>query len=294
MVGEVVTLGVVGRVDCSPSHAPGRRGESSKKMSQISSKWPVTLERLRGIIGTAQGREGMELGPPALEGCLQALESFCRCPRIPGPTGRVLMLGGTMADFENGDIIRIAASLIYDLTEELVNVYHLRINDGGPFSWASMAPGLQDYMDGVMTTLDTELSTLISAGLLSVSNVTQSTVFGAIAWGAFSAGGAAGEPTAAGVTCFAFARTRKPRVQIRKYYGVFPQAAMVDGVWDAGVTGACGDSMDYHIAEQNPFAACDIQGVAYNRTLLTWEYGVTVSTNGEPSYQRRRRRGVGS
>lgn len=204
------------------------------------------------------------------------------------------MIGGTMADFDIGDIIRVAATLIYDSTEELVNVYHIRMNDGAQGDFAFMAAALQDYMDGIMATLDTELSTLIAAGLLSIANVTQNTVFGAIAWGDFAAGGAAGEPTAAGVTAFAFARTRVPRVQIRKYYGVFPQAAMVDGVWDAGVTDACGDALDYHIAEQNVVGTLDLQGVAYNRELLTWNYGVTVRVNSEPSYQRRRRRGVGS
>lgn len=199
-----------------------------------------------------------------------------------------------MADFAVGDIIRVAATLIYDQTEELVNVYHIKINDGAQFDFAFIAGALQDYMDGIMGTLDTELSNLVHAGLLHIANVTQSTVFGAVAWGVFSQGGAAGEPTAAGVTCFTFARTRKPRVQLRKYYGVFPQAAMVDGIWDAGVTDACGDAMDYHIAEQNPVGSLDLQGVAWNRTLLTEQLGVTVSTNAEPSYQRRRRRGVGS
>lgn len=199
-----------------------------------------------------------------------------------------------MADFEDGDIIRIGAVLTYDGSEDVVNVYHLRMNGGGPFSWAVIDGYLQGYMDGVMATLDTELSDLITAKELQVSNVTQLTVFGAIAWGVFAQGGAAGAPTAAGVTCFGFARTRVPRVQIRKYYGVFPQASMVDGQWDAGVTDAVGDSMDYHIAEQLLGGVCQLQGVAWNRDLLTYQFGQTVRVNSEPSYQRRRRRGVGS
>lgn len=199
-----------------------------------------------------------------------------------------------MADFEDFDIIRVGASLIYDSTEELVNVYHLRLNGGGPLTFAIMADAIQAYMDGIMLTLDTELSTLIAAGALSIANVTQLTVFGQVAWGDFSAGGAAGEPTAAGVTCFGFGRTRKPRVQIRKYFGVFPQSSMVDGSWDAGVTDAVGDTMDYHIAEQTVVGTKELQGVAWNRTLLTYEFAHTVRVNSEPSYQRRRRRGVGS
>jgi hypothetical protein len=199
-----------------------------------------------------------------------------------------------MADFETGDIIRVAARMVYDSTEDVVNVYHIRYNDGGDVSFGVMSGLIQTYMDAVMATLDTELSTLMVAADLSVSNETQNTVFGAIAWGTFSQGGAAGEPTASGTTCFGYIRTRKPRVQMRKYFGVFPQAAMVDGIWDAGVTDAVGDALDYLMEEHTLSSIYDLQGVAYNRTLGTYEYGHTITVNSEPSYQRRRRRGVGS
>lgn len=199
-----------------------------------------------------------------------------------------------MADFENGDVIRVGAVLTYDGSEDIVNVYHIKLNGGGPINWAAMDGYIQGYMDNIMDTLDTELSTLITANALQVSNVTQNTVFGAIAWGTFAQGGAAGAPTASGVACFGFIRTRVPRVQIRKYFGVFPQSALVDGAWDAGVTGAVGDALDYHMVENQIGGIADLQGVAYNRTLLTSEFGVTVSVRSEPGYQRRRKRGVGS
>lgn len=199
-----------------------------------------------------------------------------------------------MADFEDGDIIRLGCSMIYDSTEEVVNVYHLRLNSGGPMTLAQIDSDLQDWMDNVMETLDTELSTLMLADRISVANVTQATVFGSMPWGAFAQGGAAGEQTASGVCCFTFARTRKPRVQIRKYYGVFPAASLVDGEWDAGVTAAAGDALDYHIAEHVMPIGATMQGVAYNRELDTYEFAHTVATRGEPAYQRRRKRGVGS
>lgn len=199
-----------------------------------------------------------------------------------------------MADFEDGDIIRIGAVLTYDGSEDIVNVYHIRQNSGGDIAWSAMDGYLQIYMDALVATIDTEWSTLITAKELQVTNVTQLAVYGAIAWGTFSQGGAAGEPTASGVACFGFIRTRKPRVQIRKYYGVFPQGAMIDGLWDAGVTGAVGDSLDYHRGAQQVGGVPIFQGVAYNRTLLTYELGVTTNVRSEPGYQRRRKRGVGS
>lgn len=199
-----------------------------------------------------------------------------------------------MADFETDDIIRIGAVLRYDNTEDIVNVYHVKLTDGGPVTWETIDSTLQAYMDSAVATIDTEWSTLITAGELQVSNVTQQTVFGAIDWNTFAQGGAAGEPTAAGVACFGFARTRVPRVQIRKYFGVFPQSSMVDGLWDAGVLAAVEDVLEYHIQEQSMGGGLFLQGVAYNRTERTSEEGVTVAVRAEPAYQRRRKRGVGS
>lgn len=199
-----------------------------------------------------------------------------------------------MADFETGDIIRVGASMLLELVDDVVNVYHLRLNTGGPMDWADMLEDIQDFMDGVMTTLDTELTVNLTANVLSVANITQNMVFGSIAWGTFAAGGAAGSVAPSGCACLVFARTRTPRVQMRKYYGPFPNGALSSGSWDAGVTGACGDSMDYLIAEHTMTNGAQLQGVAYNRTLDTYAYGITVTTRSEPAYQRRRKRGVGS
>lgn len=199
-----------------------------------------------------------------------------------------------MADFEVGDIIRIAGVLTYDSTETLVNTYHVELTAGGPLAWADFFPRVQDYMDDIMQLIDTELSTLVVTDVLQVANVTQDTVFGAVGWGDFAQGGAAGEPTAAGVACFGFIRTRLPRVQIRKYYGVFPQSSMVDGIWDAGVTAAVQDAMDTHMADTLAGSGVYLQGVAYNRTLGTHTTGVSAAVRDEPAYQRRRKRGVGS
>ena len=199
-----------------------------------------------------------------------------------------------MADFEQGDIIRVGAVMTYDGSEDVVNVYHIRQVDAGAYTWAQVTGALQTYMDAIMATLDTELSTLMVAAELQVTNVTQNQVYGAIAWGVFAGGSGAGEQCAAAASCFGFARTRVPRVQIRKYYGIFPQSSLVDGQWDAGVTDAVGDALDYHIAEQTMGTGQVLQGVAYNRTLLTYAVGITVAVRAEPGYQRRRKRGVGS
>lgn len=199
-----------------------------------------------------------------------------------------------MADFQEGDVVRLGATMIYDSTEEVANIYYLLITGGGDKTFAQADAGFQDWMDAVMETLDTELSDLMLADRISVANVTQLTVFGNIPWGVFTQGGAAGEQTPSGACCLTFARTHKPRVQIRKYYGVFPVAALVDGEWDGGVTAACGAALDYHIQEHAMTNGMEMRGVAYNREFGTHEFAHSVATRGEPAYQRRRKRGVGS
>lgn len=242
----------------------------------------------------AQEREGSELVLPTFKG-VPLEHMFYRDSLASGEyPGRDPGMGVVVADFDQYDIIRIGAVMRYDSSEDVVNVYHVQHTGEAGILWVNMVGNIQDYMDALMASLDTELSTLMAASVLQVTNVSQSTVFGAIAWGDFAAGGAAGEQTAAGVSCFGFIRTRVPRVQIRKYYGVFPQNALVDGQWDAGVTDAVGDALDYHMDNQVLGGGVELQGVAYNRTLETYQVGVTVEVRAEPGYQRRRKRGVGS
>ena len=106
--------------------------------------------------------------------------------------------------------------------------------------------------------------------------------------------GATGDPTAAGVCVFAWGRTYKSRVQIRKYFGVFDEGGITDGVWVAAVRADAQAAMDYAIAPHGVGNFTNIQAVAYNRALGTYEFAHSADTAAEPAYQRRRRRGRGS
>lgn len=201
---------------------------------------------------------------------------------------------GAVADVENGDVLRLGCGLIYDGLYDVVNVWHILCNLDVGIDWASATTFIQTYCDDLYDDLKAPLNDEMGTGSISVANVTQATTLGSIAWSPTWSGAEAGEATAAGVCCFAWARTYKPRVQIRKYYGVFGEVNVTTGSWTGTVQNACVASMTFHIASTQMAPSKFFQGIAYNRTLGTYQAGVSVAVSAEPAYQRRRKRGRGS
>lgn len=97
-----------------------------------------------------------------------------------------------------------------------------------------------------------------------------------------------------GICLLGWARTLKPRVQIRKYWGVFDEGGLTGGLWTAATRTACQNAMVDHITSFVGTNGLTVVGVAYNRTLLTTTDALSATTAEEPAYQRRRKRGRGS
>lgn len=199
-----------------------------------------------------------------------------------------------MAEIENNDILRVGAVMKLDNTFDVVNTWHFNVDAGGPSTFAAATGAIQDYLDDIYNYLTTVMSNNISADYLTVSNITQDTVFGAIAWGTWAGGTNAAEHTAAGVACLAYGRTIKPRVQFRKYFGLFTETNMEDGLWLSAVRTPCENALAYHIAQQTPATGWTFTGVVWNAALSSLTYGISATTSAEPAYQRRRKRGRGS
>lgn len=199
-----------------------------------------------------------------------------------------------MADVDNGDVLRIAATWEYDGTEEVTNVFHVLVTSGGNKAFGDVSDDIEQYIDLMFDNIDTFLSDLMLVDRLSVANVTQHLVFGTLSWGAMAQGGSAGDPTASGVCLLAYGRTYKPRVQIKKYYGVFTEPDINDGSWSVGIRAAVTTDFNAHINPQTMTDGLAITGVAWNRDLETHTLANSSVTVVEPCYQRRRRRGRGS
>lgn len=199
-----------------------------------------------------------------------------------------------MADLDSGDILRIGCGLSFEGIYDVVNVFYVIADLDAGINWAAVTGFVQDWADEVYDNIKATLSDTMSTNTISVANITQVTTLGAIAWSPTWGGSEGGEQTPPGVSCFAWARTYKPRVQIRKYLGVFGEVNLVDGHWSTAVQTACGLFMDDVIKVTTMGTNKTFQGIAYNREFGTHEFGVSTDVSAEPAYQRRRKRGRGS
>lgn len=199
-----------------------------------------------------------------------------------------------MSDVDSGDILRVGAGLVYDGLYDVVNVWHLLQESAAGQTWAATIVMVQSWLNSAYATLKTPLNDGIGTGSVAVANLTQATTIGVIPWSPSWAGAESGEPTAAGVCCFVWGRTYKPRVQLRKYFGVFGEVNVSTGSWTGTVQDACQDVMDYAIASRAINLFTKVQAVAYNRLLGTYQVAHSTDVAAEPAYQRRRKRGRGS
>ena len=199
-----------------------------------------------------------------------------------------------MAEINPGDILRLAAVMQYQTSDDIVNVYHLQNLGTVGVTFAFAAPLLGNYMDSIMAFMTTQLSNALLPVNLSLSNVTQGTVFGSFAWGVWAGGTGSGDALPGALACLAFARTSLPRVQIRKYYGPWTESGITGGQWLSTVTTPAQQAMAYHITSQFLGTNLTVQGVAYNATLARATAGVSAHSSANPVTQRRRRRGRGS
>lgn len=199
-----------------------------------------------------------------------------------------------MADIENDDIIRLGCVLKLDAIYDVVNTYHIQVDAGGPATFAAASLAFQDYVDDIYNYLTAQMANNVTDGYITVANVTQATVFGSIAFGTWTGGSNGAEHVAPGVAVLAYARTVKPRVQFRKYFGIFTEADMLDGAWTATVRTPCENALAYHIAQQTPRTGYTFTGVVWNYATQTLTKGISATTSSEPAYQRRRKRGRGS
>jgi len=199
-----------------------------------------------------------------------------------------------MAEIDNLDILRIGATWEFEGTFEVTNVWHVKVTAGGGVTYAVGGLDIQDYMEDIYNELLPTLSDEMATDYITLSNVTQDTTFGAMGWKTPLVGGEAGAVMAPGVCVFGWGRTLKPRVQIRKYFGVHTETSLVEGKWTSAVRADCHDALGIHVLDWALGANLELKGVAYNRTLQTSTEAISVTTSEEPAYQRRRKRGRGS
>lgn len=198
-----------------------------------------------------------------------------------------------MADFNQGDVVRLGCVQEYDGSEDIVNVLHVVLQDATFLDFAAAAQDFAEYCGTLFNTFKTGLSDLMVPKHISIKNITRDTVWGNIAWSLYTGGTDTNDSTAPQVALLVWGRTSISRVQIRKYLGVCCEGNMTDGVWSAGIRSVALNFIDYHITNQTMTNGLVLRGCAYNATLPRITYAVSGTTTSNPVIQRRRRRGRG-
>jgi len=199
-----------------------------------------------------------------------------------------------MADFDNGDVVRLGASFLYQSSEQVVNVWTVKIESGGSLTFAQGSLELAEYVDELYQLCIGWYKTTFTSDRISVKNETQNTVWGSIAFENVLAGTQITDPLPQQVALLGWGRTPISRVQIRKYFGPLTENALSAGQWSSSVRASFQDVMDYHITSQTMTGGLELRGVAYNKPLDRATPALTATTAVVPVVQRRRRLGRGS
>lgn len=203
-------------------------------------------------------------------------------------------MGGAMADFEIGDVVRLGAAFLMATSDAVVNVYHVRIEAGAPMAFAAASQDFQDYIHFIYNPLLSRYPTVFASDRISVKNETQNTVWGSIAFASPLVGTNVGDLCALQTALLGYARTPISRVQIRKYWGPLTETNMTNGLWSSALRAAFNTALDYHIVRNVMPNGLDLVGVAYNKALDRATLAYSSTTAEVPVVQRRRRKGTGA
>lgn len=199
-----------------------------------------------------------------------------------------------VADVETGDVLRIAAVMEFDAAETIVNTWHVKVMSGGGLAYPAASGDVAEYVDDLYTFLTTYLTDLQLPEHLELSNPTQGTTYGSFSWDTWAGGTNVNDPTATQVCHLGFARTYLPRVQIRKYLGVFTEDHMTESLWSSTQHVAVSNLMAHHITAQTLTAGLVLKGVAYNQALGRATEAISPASTRRPVIQRRRRLDTGA
>lgn len=199
---------------------------------------------------------------------------------------------------QEGDIIRVVASLVFPDDVIMQNVFHLVLTTiVGDGDEDTVSEDLADYVERVYSEMDSEISEDISSSdvkLYVYDDIDDDfDQIGTEVWALPTLAGTDFIPH--GVACVINLFTTDPDVQGRKFFGGWKDARVVDGAW-VGVSTTAQLLIGADIVASfngGPSANVYTPGVwSPTRTNFYAFNGVFV-LNTTPGYQRRRKPGVG-
>lgn len=192
------------------------------------------------------------------------------------------------------DVLEVSARMEFNGTEDIVGVYQFQKTDAVPTADALVVTDILNIMETIYLVLNTGFQLLQLYRDIRIANKTQATVIGTFGWPTLTAGVNTFDATAPGVCALVNFTTPVPKVNPRKYFGVFTEPNMqVDGTWSGGLITLVGSAVAFLVLPIVEVNGNYQYGYDSPKSGLFESAAALVITD-VPAYQRRRKQGRGS
>lgn len=191
-------------------------------------------------------------------------------------------------------VVRASATLFSNTTGQSVNVYHVKVIDDNSQTEAVLLAEIAQYIDDIYAFINTRVSANLGYQTIGLFDVSANEPLPPEEWPSQTVGGNANPTLPEGVAALSIAPTRTSKVIGKKYWPVYSEAELVNGVWDAAtITNTQLAAAEWIADFQGASLALYTPGL-WNRVTSIFTPFVSSRTSQVPAYQRRRKRGVGS
>jgi len=195
-----------------------------------------------------------------------------------------------------GDIIRVAARQSWDVTEDVVNVFHFNIVAvPSPNTAAALLEDIGEHLSTAWAEIAPDLTNLLDPVDISVFNVSDDAPIGVGSWGAGYVGGTgSGEAMPPADALLILNSTGVKRRIGRIYLGGTLESQQAGGVWTAGMVADAG-AFNAALTDLTTLSnGTQVQYIVYSRSGGVGSLVVSSRVVRQTAYQLRRKRGRGS
>lgn len=189
------------------------------------------------------------------------------------------------------DVIRVVADMTL-LGQTILNVWHVISPSSVPDT--ELQDDIPEMMNEIYSQINGVIDNELTYDAIRIFNVTGNQDLGIHAWPVLTTGSTAGETLPLGVAALLTLPTDIPKVRGRKFFGGIVESVCTNGVFISNVTDALAD-----------IAALVTVPYITAGHANAWVFGIPTLANGFqafnsglissiPSYQRRRKQGVGA
>ena len=192
-----------------------------------------------------------------------------------------------------GDIVRIVARMKLFSVDDIVNVFHFRVDVNTSGNDTIFMVDVAILLDQLYTLINGGVSPNISYLRIEGINVTQSVLLPDASWPVLAVGGGSGEMLPEMNAASVFHRTLKPRTRASKFLPPTTESSNVEGALSTIYAGLVASYGAFLLAPLTTLNITLAYG-AFNRLLATFNQATITVVPNRFRTQRRRRVGVGS